>query len=57
TFQKKSELRPHRCVLTQQKPYKCPECDKSYSNRQSLKKHQTVHVGSGPVTQGELQGQ
>ncbi|XP_036719715.1 zinc finger protein 777 [Balaenoptera musculus] len=32
------------------KPYKCPECDSSFSHKSSLTKHQITHTGERPYT-------
>ncbi|NWR38954.1 ZN398 protein, partial [Tachuris rubrigastra] len=35
------------------KPYKCSECESSFSHKSSLSKHQITHVGERPFTCGE----
>ncbi|KYO40896.1 zinc finger protein 777 [Alligator mississippiensis] len=35
------------------KPYKCSECESSFSHKSSLSKHQITHVGERPYTCGE----
>ncbi|XP_038611493.1 zinc finger protein 777 [Tachyglossus aculeatus] len=32
------------------KPYKCPECESSFSHKSSLSKHQITHTGERPYT-------
>ncbi|NXU60038.1 ZN430 protein, partial [Turnix velox] len=47
-FNNKLHLSRHRRLHSQDKPYKCAQCDKSYRQSNSLKLHQLLHTGEKP---------
>ncbi|NXK92281.1 ZN398 protein, partial [Formicarius rufipectus] len=49
----KGSLKPPSRPPPPGKPYKCSECESSFSHKSSLSKHQITHVGERPFTCGE----
>ncbi|NWT76351.1 ZN287 protein, partial [Prunella fulvescens] len=43
-------LHSHQKVHTGERPYKCLECEKSFSNSFCLIRHQIIHTGERPYT-------
>jgi hypothetical protein len=37
------QLERHKVVHSKERPYECPRCELSYSQRESLKIHVTIH--------------
>uniref|UniRef100_A0A803U036 C2H2-type domain-containing protein n=1 Tax=Anolis carolinensis TaxID=28377 RepID=A0A803U036_ANOCA len=53
-FPEKRGLKPQpRTPPAPGKPYKCGECESSFSHKSSLSKHQITHVGDRPYSCGE----
>uniref|UniRef100_A0A8D2L3B7 Zinc finger protein 777 n=1 Tax=Varanus komodoensis TaxID=61221 RepID=A0A8D2L3B7_VARKO len=49
----KPQPRPPPAPAPPGKPYKCSECESSFSHKSSLSKHQITHVGERPYSCGE----
>ncbi|XP_044859927.1 zinc finger protein 777-like isoform X2 [Mauremys mutica] len=52
-FRDKHSLKPEQRTPPAGKPYKCTECESSFSHKSSLSKHQITHVGERPYTCSE----
>ncbi|NXL68949.1 Z354B protein, partial [Chordeiles acutipennis] len=52
-FGDRSALTRHRRSHSQEKPFKCLHCGKSYRQSYSLLSHQHVHTGEKPYPCGE----
>ncbi|NXB00908.1 ZN235 protein, partial [Cnemophilus loriae] len=48
-----SELGVHEQLHDEEKPYKCSECGKRFSQSGHLKYHQRIHTGERPYKCGE----
>uniref|UniRef100_A0A8C0G9P9 Zinc finger protein 777 n=1 Tax=Chelonoidis abingdonii TaxID=106734 RepID=A0A8C0G9P9_CHEAB len=52
-FRDQHSLKPEQRTPPAGKPYKCTECESSFSHKSSLSKHQITHVGERPYTCSE----
>ncbi|NXK43740.1 ZN572 protein, partial [Piprites chloris] len=43
-----SDLEVHEDLHPKEKPYKCLECEKSFSHNSTLLTHQLIHTGKRP---------
>ena len=48
TFKQKCELKRHRHVYTDDKPYVCDMCEKGFRKKKHLKEHHRIHTGEKP---------
>ncbi|NWY22823.1 ZSC30 protein, partial [Aphelocoma coerulescens] len=48
-----SDLVVHEQLHTEEKPYKCLECGKSFRTSSYLIRHQMIHTGEWPYECGE----
>ncbi|MBM3892866.1 C2H2-type zinc finger protein [Candidatus Dependentiae bacterium] len=50
---KKSDMTIHQRTHSNQKPFKCDECSKSFSDQRNFRRHVDIHVGKKPFTCNE----